>query len=512
MQCPWKKRETVMRHLRRTLRLAAGIGAMLLLCAAGRAQSILTYHHDGARSGLYVMPRLTWQRAGGMHLDPDFDARIEGHIYAQPLFWHDRQTGRKLVIVATEDDVVYGLDAHDGKVAWKTSLGRPVPRSALPCGNIAPLGITGTPVIDGIKDTLYLDAMVEAEDGSGAQHLVFGLSVSDGSVLPGFPVNVAEALRARGMTFAPRLQNQRGALLIAENKLFIPYGGHYGDCGQYHGWVVGIDLNDPRSVDAWSTRAAGGGIWAPGGISYDGRSLFVATGNTKGAREWADGEAIIRLGLDLKPSTDPRDFFAPTDWKALDDSDLDLGGVNALPLDVSDPGGKTALLLALGKDGKAYLLDRTSLGGIGGARAVERVARNAIITAPAVLPTQNGSLVAFEGSGASCPNRVTTAGLTVLKIEAHPAPKISTAWCGDIRGRGAPIVTTDDDNSNPIIWMVGAEGDDRLHGFRADTGAPVFIGGGPAESMQGLRHFVTILASDDRLFVAGDGRIYAFKP
>ena len=373
-----------MRYLRRVLGLTAGIGTMLLLCAAGQAQSILTYHNDGARSGLYVMPRLTWQRAAGMHLDPDFDARIEGHIYAQPLLWHDRQADRKLIIVATEDDVVYGLDAHDGKVAWKKSLGRPVPRSGLPCGNIAPLGITGTPVIDGIKDAIYLDAMVEAEDGLGAQHLVFGLSARDGSVLPGFPVNIADALRARGMTFVPRVQNQRGALLIAGNKLFIPYGGHYGDCGQYHGWVVGIDLNDPRSVTAWSTRAAGGGIWAPGGISYDGQSLFVATGNTKDAREWADGEAIIRLGLDLKTSRDPRDFFAPTDWKALDDSDADLGGVNALPLDVSDPDGKTALLLALGKDGKAYLLDRTNLGGIGGARAVERVARNAIRTAPAV--------------------------------------------------------------------------------------------------------------------------------
>jgi hypothetical protein len=280
------------------------------------------------------------------------------------------------------------------------------------------------------------------------------------------------------MIFVPRMQNQRGALLIAEHKLFIPYGGHYGDCGQYHGWVVGIDLNDPRSLAAWSTRAAGGGIWAPGGISYDGRSLFVATGNTKNAREWADGEAIIRLGLDLKTSTDPRDFFAPTDWKALDDADADLGGVNALPLDVSGPDGKTALLLALGKDGEAYLLDRTNLGGIGGARAVERVARYAIRTLPAVLPTQSGSLVAFEGAGASCPNRASTAGLAVLKIEAHPVLKISTAWCGDILARGAPIITTDESNSNPIIWIVGAEGDDRLHGFRADTGAPVFTGGG----------------------------------
>jgi hypothetical protein len=499
-----------MRHLRRTLGLAAGLGAMLLI-GDGDAQSVLTFHNDATRGGLYVMPRLTWERAAGMHIDPDFDGRVEGHIYAQPLFWHFRQTNRKLVIVATEDDTVYALDARNGKVAWRQSLGTPVPRAALPCGNISPLGITGTPAIDPIKDAIYLDAMVQAQDGS-AQHLIFGLSVGDGTVLPGFPVNVAETLRARGLEFVPRVQNQRGAVLIAENKLFIPYGGHFGDCGQYHGWVVGIDLNDPRSVFAWQTRGLGGGVWAPGGISYDGRSLFVATGNTEGAAEWADGEAVIRLGLDLKASQDPRDFFAPTDWRALDAADADLGGVGALPLDVRDPDGKTALLLALGKDGKAYLLDRTNLGGIGGARAVERVARNSPRTAPAVLPMQNGTYVAFEGRGAGCPNGASNGDLTVLRIDAHPAPRVSTTWCGAVNGRGAPIVTTDDDNSNPIVWMVGAEGDNRLHGFRADTGAPVFSGGGSGDAMTGLRHFVTILASDDRLFIAADGRLYAFKP
>ena len=501
-----------MRHLRRALRLATGLFALFLAIGAGNAQSILTFHNDAMRGGLYVMPRLTYDRAAGMHLDREFDGKVEGHIYAQPLFWHFRETNRKLVIVATESNWVYALDARNGKVVWKRSLGAPVPRSALPCGNISPLGITGTPAIDLIKDAIYLDAMVDAQDGAGAQHLIFGVSVSDGSVLPGFPVNVAEALRAHGMTFTPRVQNQRGALLIAENKLFVPYGGHLGDCGQYHGWVVGIDLNDPRSISAWSTRAFGGGIWAPGGIAYDGRSLFVSTGNTMDAAEWADGEAIIRLGLDLKRSSDARDYFAPSDWKALDAADTDLGGVGALPLDIMDPDGKAALLLALGKDGKAYLLDRTNLGGIGGARDVQRVARGAIMTSPAVLPTLNGSYVAFAGAGASCPNGVTSGNLTVLKIDAHPSPKVSPAWCGAISGRGAPIVTTDDDNSNPIVWMVGAEGDDRLHGFRAKTGAPVFGGGGASDAMTGLRHFVTILASDDRLFVAADGQVYAFKP
>ena len=501
-----------MLHFGRVLRLALVGGAAMLWGAAALAQSILEYHGSPARTGIYILPHLTYERAKGLHLDPSFDGHIEGRVYAQPLFWHFPGSTRKLLIVATEENVVYALDAHDGKVAWQKSLGHPVTRAALPCGNISTLGVTGTPVIDGIDETVYLDAMVDGEGGAGPQHLVFGLSVQDGSILPGFPVNVGAALKAQGIAFDARVQNQRGALVVVDHKLFVPYGGHFGDCGPYHGWIVGIDLNDAKAVTTWSTRGVGGGVWAPGGIAYDGRSLFIATGNTKGAQDWADGEAVIRLGTDLKPSTDKKDFFAPTDWKALDDRDADLGGTNPLPVDVTDPSGITRVVLALGKDGKAYLLDRANLGGLGGALAVESVARNAIRTAPAVYPAYDGSMVAFEGAGSGCPNGSINGGITVLKIEMHPAPKISTAWCAAVNGRGAPAVTISDDDSNPIVWIVGAEGDNRLHGFRGDTGEPVFTGGGAQEAMQGLHAFATVMATDGRIFVAGDGRIYAFTP
>ena len=512
------------RHLGFAVWLVLATGAALLPSIEARAQSVLNYHGAPSRSGAYIMPGLTWERAGGIHLDPAFDGHIDGHIYSQPLFWQSSKTNRQLLLVATEDDVVYALDARSGKVVWRKSLGRPVKGSALPCGNISPLGITGTPVLDDVKAAIYLDAMVAADDDSGPQHLVFGLAVDDGSVLPGFPVNVAQAVRSRGLTFTPRIQNQRGALVIVNRMLFIPYGGHFGDCGPYHGWVVRIGVDDPRTIAVWTTRAEGGGVWAPGGMSYDGRSLFVATGNTKDAKEWADGEAVMRFGADLKGPTSPRDYFAPADWKTLDDYDEDLGGVSPLPLDVRDSHGEAHLVLALGKDGKAYLLNRDNLGGIGGALAVEKVARGPIITAPAVYTASDGgAMVAFEGHGSDCANGIlerlrnslsgsSNPGLTVLKIRAHPSPMISTAWCGSIDGRGAPIVTTTGDGLNPIVWMVGADGDNRLHGFRGDNGEPVFTGGGPQDAMEGLRHFVTILATNGRLFIAGDGRIYAFTP
>jgi|SRR6516162_2322973 len=77
----------------------------------------------------------------------------------------------------------------------------------------------------------------------------------------------------------------------------------------------------------------------------------------------------------------------------------------------------------------------------------------------------------------------------------------------ELRGRGSPIVTTTDGRSNPIVWILGAEGDDRLHAFRGDTGEPIIA----SEPLSGLRRFQTLIATPDRLYVGANGRIYAFK-
>jgi hypothetical protein len=385
--------------------------------------------------------------------------------------------------------------------------------SAQPCGNIDPLGITGTPVIDEAAQAVYLDAMVA--DASGAHHRVFALSLKDGAPLPGWPIDVAEALAARGQHFNTRFQNQRGALAVLDGRVYVPYGGHYGDCGDYHGWVLGISLRDPRDIVSWSTRGRGGGIWTPGGISSDGRALFAATGNTFGASTWSDGEAVFQLMPDLGHEDRPQYFFAPSDWRALDERDADLGGSNPLVLNV--PSGEAPsnasprpLVLALGKDARAYLLDRNNLGGIGGSLASKTVSTRPIRTTPAAYPADDGVFVAFQSPGANCPAARGGDNLTVLHIRASSPPSLDTAWCGAFKGEGSPIVTTTDGRANPIVWIVGAEGDGLLHGYRGDTGEPLFAGGGPGNAMTGLRHFQTLLAAGDRLYVGADGRIYAF--
>jgi len=95
-----------------------------------------------------------------------------------------------------------------------------------------------------------------------------------------------------------------------------------------------------------------------------------------------------------------------------------------------------------------------------------------------------------------------------LKIRAGPPPAMSTAWCAPLRGRGSPIVTTTDGHANPIVWIVGAEGDNQLHGLRGDTGESLVTA--PLRAMTGLRHFQTLIATEDRLYVAADETVYAF--
>ena len=61
-----------------------------------------------------------------------------------------------------------------------------------------------------------------------------------------------------------------------------------------------------------------------------------------------------------------------------------------------------------------------------------------------------------------------------------------------------------------IVWGIGSEGDQRLHGFDGDTGAVDFHGGGANELMAGTRRFNTAIAARGRIYVANDNKVYAF--
>jgi hypothetical protein len=477
---------------------------LALLPSVGQAQSVVTYHNSLERQGRYTVPGLTFDAAAGMHFDQHFQAKIEGHVYAQPLYWLPTGKNSGRVIVATESNLVYALDSVTGSVIWKTKLPASVPLSQLPCGNIDPDGITGTPVIDDSAGVLYLDALTLKK--SGPRHLLYALSLADGSVVSKWPLDVEAELAKQGISFSSSTQGERSALLLFNGNLYVNYGGNWGDCGSYNGTVIQLQTSPPKIVAHWATRANGGGIWAQGGSAGDGEALYLTTGNTFNANTWSDGEAIIRLRPGLDHANKPKDYFTPSNWKTLDSEDADLGGTEALPLNIAVAGSSPAKrVIAFGKDGNAYLVDRSNLGGVGGAIQVMSVSNGAIITAPAVYQAKSQTSVALTNSGGSgCSGN----NVTMLNIAATGSSPISVAWCAPFSGGGAPIFTTTDGEANPIVWVVGAEGDDLLHGFDASRGKSVFSGGG--ESMNGLHHFVTILAAEKRFYIAADNTVYAF--
>ncbi len=467
-------------------------------CSVYAQVNVTQYHNHNSRDGLYVDPAFTQSAAANLTRDLGFDGTVSGHVYAQALYVEGGPNG-PLVIVATESNNVYALDAVTGLPHWqRTDLGAAVALNHLPCGNIDPMGITGTPVVDLVSRSLFLDAMTTPDGGNTKKHLIYSLNVDTGAT--NWSVDVESAVPG----FDSSVQGERGALGFIGGRVYVPYGGHFGDCGDYHGRLVGVDISNPGDVMSWATTASKGGAWGVGGVAsdVDSGSPFIATGNTTGTGgNWGGGEAVVRF----EPGPVFTDVWAPSNWFSLDQSDTDVGGSGPLLVDV--PGATPSeLVLALGKDGNAYLLDRNNLGGVLGSPVTQaHVSNSAIIQAAVTYRTNQGTYVAIRASGST---------LVAFRINAGNPPTISSpVWTKSVsQGCGSPFVTSTDGTNNTIVWVTaGPSNQARLQGFDGDTGADVFTGGGPNEVIAGTRSYNTTgIAARGRIYVAADNRVYAF--
>ena len=459
-------------------------------------------HNNPSRDGVYVGAAFTLSAAANLTRDLNFNGTISGNVYAQPLYIEGGPNG-PMIMAVTESNNVYALNAITGTVIWQRNLGTPVPLNHLGCGNIDPVGITSTPVVDLASRALLLDAFTTPDGGSTKKHLIFSLNMDTGAINSGWPVDVNTAAHYNGITFDSSVQEDRGALALVGGRVYVAYSAYFGDCGSYHGWVVGVDINNPSNVLAWATTAVGGGIWGHGGVASDGTNTFVVTGNTfNTGGNWMGGEAIIRLQAGPVWTGQPTDYWVPTNWLSLDNSDTDVGGVSATVIDV--PGATPSqLVLALGKDRNAYLVNRNNLGGITAPVAQASVSGTTLRGTSAVTyHTGQGTYFAFHDDGNA---------LTAYKITATNPPGIVSAWSMGQSGRGSPWVTTTDGTNNAIVWVVGTGGDQRLHGYNGDTGAVVYAGGGTNELMTGTRQWNTGIVARGRIYFAADNKVYAFK-
>lgn len=364
-----------------------------------------------------------------------------------------------MVIAATENNSIYALNMKNGSIVWHRNLGAPVAGSALPCGDINPSGITGTPVIDPNSNTLYVVAYL-----TQGGHELFALSLSNGAILsqrnvdpPGVSVSV---------------EQERGALALSHGMVYIPYGGLAGDCGQYHGYVVGVPENNsftPISYQVPTGRE--GGIWAPSGMVIDSSgNVYVATGNSASTTNFDFGDAVIKLSPSLEEIT----YFAPTNWASLNSGDVDLGSVG--PALLNDQ-----TIFQIGKQGVGYLLNTNDLGGIGGQEFSAQVCSRAY----------GGTTFASSILYIPCTN-----GLTALQVNLT-SDSFTTLWSGPNFNAGPPIVSGD------IVWDINTNSG-MLYAFNATTGSIVFN-----YQTGDVEHFVTPSYSNGLVFVGANNVVEA---
>lgn len=406
-----------------------------------------TYHGGNSRSGYQPM-------AGIASVHPKWSGPtgLDGQVYAEPLLCGDS------VFVATESDSVYAINATTGAVLWRTHLGSPVAGSSLPCGDIDPSGITATPVIDRSSGTIYLVAFL-----SPHTHELFGLNLHNGSVKSHVLVDPTGS--------DPTVEQVRGALILANGVVYIPFGGLYGDCGSYHGWVVGVRTDGTGGLLSYEVPTGrAGGIWTPSGISIGSNgNLYVATGNSDATTTFDFGDAVI----ELSPTLQELDYFAPTNWAALNSGDTDLGTVAPATLPNGD-------LFQVGKEGVGYLLSGTHLGGVGGQ-----------LSSGSVCSSAYGG-TAQVGLSVFVP---CTDGLVRVNVTTS---NFSVAWQTSGFNSGSPIVTGD------VVWAVNVSAGDLL-GFNLSTGQELF-----AFPLGSVDHFISPAAAPGSLFVAAGNQLFGF--
>jgi outer membrane protein assembly factor BamB len=436
--------------------------------ASGFGSEWTTYHGTAEASGVQATrtslrpSRPAWTSS---HLD--------GQLYGEPLVADGR------VVAATESNTVYVMSARTGHVLWSRHLGKSVPSTALPCGDISPtVGITGTPVIDSARHEIFVDTDTlikgpAASHGVEATHHLVGLDLFTGKVeldQPAMP-NAGEDQLA---------QLQRPGLALDQGHVIIAYGQNAGDCpgpnGPAHGYVVSIpETGGSLHFFQIGSGKDRGAVWMGGSspvVDPQG-NVYVTSGdgyNLGPGQRYDHSDAV----LELSPTANLESNFHLKNWQELSGDDLDLG--------TGDPALVNGFVLQIGKTDTAYLLRQGHLGGTDGQLTSMKVCSGDPDGGHAVM----GSTVFIP-----CPN-----GVTAVKVSKQG--HLKQLWTDSDGAAGPPII------ADGLVWTIGA--DHAVHGLNPANGKEaVSIAAGDIAN-----HFPTPAVGDGLLLVAGTDQVLAF--
>lgn len=476
-----------MRILRAVLSvLLFALGTALVAQSAAHAD-VITTAGDALRTGWYAdQSGLGPTSVSAADFGQLWSTPVTGQVYAQPL------VSQGTVLVATENNDIYGLSAENGAQIWTRHLHVPWNPADVGCADLVPtIGITGTPVIDPATNTAYFLAKTYASGTSGsAAWIMHAVNVADGAERPGFPVSIAgSATNAPSQQFDPTRQMQRPGLLLMDGVVYVGFGGH---CTSfpYQGWVVGVSTQGViRTLWATTSQAAGqyaAGIWQSGGglVSDRPGSIVFSTGNgstltapTAGTNPPASGfgVSVVRLNVQPNGSLAVGDFFAPQNAQALADGDVDLGSGAPLALPPSSFGTPSIpnLIVEVGKEGAVWLLNADDLGGFkqqnpgAGDRVVGRFGPDGGVWSKPTPWGGDGGWVYVPTAAPGPANTGSSGFLHAYKYGLDAGGKPTLALTGSSSdgfgfGSGTPVVTSDGTTTGSAlvwtIWMAGGSG------------------------------------------------------
>ncbi len=378
-------------HLPRRTKLhlfTSALGLVLIASASsGYAQlaNVLSFHNDNARTGQNLGEGiLTPANVNASSFGKLFNFAVDGKVDAQPLYVNAVTVGghrHNLLIVATEHDSVYAIDADTGTKYWQVSVlpSGETTSDTRNCDQVVPeIGITATPVIDpaaGPHGTIYVVAM--SKNASGAYfHRLHALDLTTGAEQFGGPTLVQASVSGTGnsTTFDAKQYKDRPGLLLLNGTVYTSWGSHC-DIEPYAGWSMGYNETTlkqtsvfnfvPNGSEAAPWAGGATGADAQGNIYYTlGNGTFDTTLNSSGFPAKGDfGNSVVKLGTG-GGTLAALDYWTMynTGSESNSDTDLGSGGLVLLP-DMKDAGGTTRQLLAVaGKDGNLYVADRNNMG------------------------------------------------------------------------------------------------------------------------------------------------------
>jgi PQQ-like domain len=366
-----------------SLAIALGLSPLMLGCGAGgssttgevSAVSRPSDTHVGGRGPAPARepgwPRFGYDAARTDHAPRGLDAAevrglherrvsLPGTVDSSPIYLSGARIGnrrRNAVVVTTTYGRTLALAPPSGQTLWTFT-----PDSY---GSLAgsPQITNASPVASPGGRYVY----AASPDG-----LIHKLRSNDG----------AEARSGRwpvSVTRDPTHEKIGTALNLAGGYVLVGTGGYIGDAPPYQGKVVAIDRRTGgiehvfnslcsgrrRIIEPGSCPAQRSAIWSRAGAVVDPAShrIFVATGNGPfdGRTNW--GNSVLELA---PGAAGLRRHYTPRNFRALEQSDDDLGSTSPALLPSPRAGGSRFLLQG-GKDGRLRLLRlATSLSGVHG--------------------------------------------------------------------------------------------------------------------------------------------------